>query len=585
MKPDLTIIIPCYNCSKTLEQAVNSCYTQGLKEAGFTFEIVMVDDGSTDTTKVVMERLAQESLTKSDAKISIFFHEQNKGGGATRNTAVMHAKADIIFCLDSDDMLGTKALSKMLTFMLEKRNNGKACDGVGIHRSRKFKGNDVNNIEIVHTFGYVDQIIPVEALFQKEAYCSLYSTFMFTKKAFETTGGYPTNHGFDTQSFAWRFIMNELKAYTCPDAEYLHRINFNKSYYIREYESGKANYNWFLILSEFIYIFNDSVKDTILSFNIHGEKNLFTELCAQENILISDYEKYIKPGIIHELIEKIKKQSENSISKYDCYWFANNYAEKKLYNDALYYFSLAYKKGLRYPERFEKIMSSKVVNNAENINSENIVKNIVTPEGFVARGAASPIINRIIRKSIKTIKKSDSLYDFASRIYWFYLGIKNLATERTRKTLYRSKIEQIKKDKKIVVDLKFGGLGDCLVWSTLPRLLKETYNVDFYLSEQSLNIIRHKDIFKLCFEMNPYYKGTTDVGPYFSFDTFESEKSIYTFLTNKEGRSVIEILEKQFNLSGSGKPELYYKPNVLDSYKTTVFIDKNFITGRKLGSI
>ena len=276
MKPDLSIIIPCYNCSETLEEAVDSCFIQQLEENNRTYEIVMVDDGSTDTTREVMKKIETKTQANSSGVIRNFFHEKNCGGGATRNTAIKNARADVIFCLDSDDILAQGTLSKMLEMMLSKQKAGIPCDGIGIHHSKKFTGKNVNDIHVIHTFGYAGTQIPFESLLQRDnVYCPLYSTFMHTREAFEIMGGYPTNHGFDTQSFAWRFLSNGLTAYTCPDSTYFHRVGFNKSYYIREYEAGKVNYNWFLILSEFLYLFNDRIKDIILDFNIHAEKNIF----------------------------------------------------------------------------------------------------------------------------------------------------------------------------------------------------------------------------------------------------------------------------------------------------------------------
>src|SRR5436190_906289 len=146
MKPTLSIIIPCFNSEKTIEEAVHSCFQQNLNE---NFEIVIVDDGSTDATKEIIRNLAEKH-------------------------------------------------SEIKYFLLEK--NG--------------------------------------------VLCPLYSTFMHTKKAFETVGGYPTEHGFDTQGFAWRFLAAGFTAYTCPDTSYYHRINYKLSYYLRETEQGKVNYNW-----------------------------------------------------------------------------------------------------------------------------------------------------------------------------------------------------------------------------------------------------------------------------------------------------------------------------------------------------
>lgn len=281
INPEIAVIIPCYNCSETLKEAVESCYVQGLNN----FEIVMVDDGSTDNTKVVMQELASKH-----SEIKLFYHDKNKGGGAARNTAVEHSKADIIFCLDSDDILPPDTLSKMLSFMREKK-----CDGVGIHHSIKFNGKNKENVDHIDTFGYAGEKIPFESLIQKDnLYCPLYSTFMHTRRAFDIAGGYPTEHGFDTQGFAWRFLASGLIAYTCPGSSYLHRIRFKKSYYIREYNSGKVNYNWQDVLSENLSLFSDETQNFILNFDCQDfSRNLFEELSKKENLFKEGYNNLI----------------------------------------------------------------------------------------------------------------------------------------------------------------------------------------------------------------------------------------------------------------------------------------------------
>lgn len=276
-KKDISIIIPCYNCADTLVEAVESCFLQGLDN----FEVVMVDDGSTDKTREVMQTLA-----KKHSEIKLFYHDKNKGGGATRNTAIGHSEAEVIFCLDSDDILPENTLSKMFTFMKEKK-----CDGVGIHKSVKFRGKNTNDIEHIDIFGYSGEKIPFESLVEKNGVmCPLYSTFMHTKKAFSVAGGYPTEHGFDTQGFAWRFLSAGLVAYTCPDAVYLHRIQFKKSYYLREAEAGKANYNWQDILAEHLELFNDESQKFILTFNCKDfSRSIFGEIKKKKNLFRGNY--------------------------------------------------------------------------------------------------------------------------------------------------------------------------------------------------------------------------------------------------------------------------------------------------------
>jgi len=274
----LSIIIPCYNCVGTLGEAVKSCFAQGVEN----FEIVMVDDGSTDDTRTVMRKLADKH-----PEIKLFYHDKNRGGGATRNTAVMNSRAEVIFCLDSDDILPENTLSSMLSFMNEKQ-----CDGVTIDRSIKFSGADIRDVHHIDKSPYSDERIELASLFFKNCeFSPLYVNFLYTKNAFNKIGGYPTTHGYDTQGFAWRFLCAGLIVYVCPDTEYFHRVNYKESYFLREYNSGKMNYNWRDILLEHYYVFSEDTLNFICNFDCSDfTKNLMAELVKRDNILIVDYD-------------------------------------------------------------------------------------------------------------------------------------------------------------------------------------------------------------------------------------------------------------------------------------------------------
>ncbi len=287
MNKQLSIIIPCYNCAETLREAVESCYIQGFSDE--EFEIVMVDDGSTDNTREVMNTLSNEHTN-----IYLAFHTKNRGGGATRNTAVENAKSEIIFCLDSDDILPENILSKMRTYLLNKK-----CDGIGLQCSTKFIANDVLNVHHIDTFSYIGEKIPFDSLFQRGGIlCPLYSVFMFTKSAFKVTGGYPIDHGFDTQGLAWRFLAKGLTAYTCPNTNYFHRIEFHKSYYLREYNAGKANFNWQKIFLEHAHIFSEPAQQFISTFPCADfTREIFTELLQVKPLLQPNYRELLNTKV------------------------------------------------------------------------------------------------------------------------------------------------------------------------------------------------------------------------------------------------------------------------------------------------
>ena len=241
----LSIIIPCYNCAGTLADAVDSIYSQ---DASIPFDVTMVDDGSNDGTYTVMQAMAARY-----PNIQLVRHETNRGGGAARNTAAENCDGEIIFCLDSDDMLGPGFLENITRCWLEKR-----CDGVGISKSIKFRKNNLLDVDYTTDFDSPGEVVRFESLLDGSM-CSLYSTFLLTRAAFQRIGGYPTQHGFDTQGLAFRFLCNGLTAYTCPDTTYYHRVNYHQSYYLREAGAGRINANWFQIFDEFLYLFRDEI--------------------------------------------------------------------------------------------------------------------------------------------------------------------------------------------------------------------------------------------------------------------------------------------------------------------------------------
>ena len=391
MEHKLSVIIPCYNCEKTLEEAVASVYRQNLD---LPYEIILVDDKSTDRTMELMSSLKQKY-----PQIYCYFHSLNLGGGATRNTAVEKATGDIIFCLDSDDFLGDGTLSKMVKLLIEKN-----CDGVGISTSIKFRGKNKKDIAFTNNFGFTGEQIPFESLVEKKErpLCPLYSTFMFTKDAFNITGGYPTNHGFDTQGFAWRFLANGLIAYTSPETVYWHRIAFHKSYYLREYESGKISHNWYKIFLEFFYLFTDEIKNKILNFNLNSvDLTLMDWLKGQEQIFITDYKKEIKMDTIQEKQQKILSSDKNN--PYDYFWLGNKYYQEKKYTEAIDVLIKTIKTGLGTITVYKPLIDSLFQLN--NLETKTSLEKILEAEKTIKQGSLAPLYLRIIRKIRKIIKK------------------------------------------------------------------------------------------------------------------------------------------------------------------------------------
>jgi glycosyltransferase involved in cell wall biosynthesis len=102
-KPSVSIVIPTYNRSRLLARAVKSVLNQTYKN----FELIIVDDASTDNTEEVVNSF-------NDKRIRYLRHEKNKGEAAARNTGIKAAKYDYIAQQDSDDEWLPEKLAKQV---------------------------------------------------------------------------------------------------------------------------------------------------------------------------------------------------------------------------------------------------------------------------------------------------------------------------------------------------------------------------------------------------------------------------------------------------------------------------------------
>ena len=89
---NLSIIIPCYNELETIEQVVQSV----INATGSEREIIIVDDGSTDGTRELLEQKF------SDESVRVIFQDKNQGKGSALRTGFATASKDIVIVQDAD---------------------------------------------------------------------------------------------------------------------------------------------------------------------------------------------------------------------------------------------------------------------------------------------------------------------------------------------------------------------------------------------------------------------------------------------------------------------------------------------------
>ena len=110
-----SIIIPAYNIAKYIEECAGSVLNQQTN-GQFQFEIILVNDGSTDETGVICDRLAkQHSHIKT-------IHQANQGLSGARNTGIDVAEGDFLLFLDGDDFWTDKGFLKKIYDLVKDSN-------------------------------------------------------------------------------------------------------------------------------------------------------------------------------------------------------------------------------------------------------------------------------------------------------------------------------------------------------------------------------------------------------------------------------------------------------------------------------
>ena len=102
-KPFVSVIIPTYNRAWVLKEAIDSVLAQEFRD----FELIVVDDGSTDNTPQILESYAQDLTV---------IRQPNRGVSAARNRGIAAAGGELIAFLDSDDLWLPRKLSSQVNF-------------------------------------------------------------------------------------------------------------------------------------------------------------------------------------------------------------------------------------------------------------------------------------------------------------------------------------------------------------------------------------------------------------------------------------------------------------------------------------
>ena len=201
----ITILTPTYNRGYIIKKAYESLLTQSDKN----FEWLIIDDGSNDNTKEIVNDFIREN------KINIRYYKKENGGKHTAvNYGVKKAKGDIIIILDSDDFLTSDAVEKINKYWIKYCNNEKICalSFLKMYPNEKIVGKRYNGSEIISdhiSFRYNKGILGDMA--------EVFKTSVLKKYPFPVFG----NERFLSETIVWNKIALDYKTVYINEAIYV----------------------------------------------------------------------------------------------------------------------------------------------------------------------------------------------------------------------------------------------------------------------------------------------------------------------------------------------------------------------------
>lgn len=245
-EPFFSIIIPLYNKELYIESTIKSILSQDFPH----FEVIIVNDGSTDSSLSIAESFI-------DSRISIF-SSKNNGVAAARNYGVERAQCKYIAFLDADDTWSGNYLSNMKGLIDQ-------FPDAGLYLSSHYICSSSNTVQISPNLqkGVIDNYFKVELDYR----ITRLSATVVPVEIFEHVGGFPNGMVSGEDSYFFAKIASRYPIAYSSEA----LVNYNKKFTgisIRHGKIDKCQESWFDLLDDQDFYKNEFIADKAIKAGI-----------------------------------------------------------------------------------------------------------------------------------------------------------------------------------------------------------------------------------------------------------------------------------------------------------------------------
>ncbi len=189
-------------------------------------ELLIVNDCSTDDTAGVLSVLKNKYPV-----IQIITHKRNKGGAAARNTAVENSTSELLFCLDSDNVLAPHSILRLKNYLLQSNAD------LASFQYQHFFTQDKHKPDYI--WSLPDGEFDMDLYLKGGNTPGQHGNYLFTKTSWFNAKGYAEGSGaLDTWTFGLRQAISGARAIILKDTYYYHRLDHQNSYWMRDTEAN-----------------------------------------------------------------------------------------------------------------------------------------------------------------------------------------------------------------------------------------------------------------------------------------------------------------------------------------------------------